>query len=87
VAIKQGHSWLTRPGEIRGDIMTYFRKHYEEVIWKRPCLYGFLFKHLSESQVLGLEGRFLEGEVAEVIEQVDGNKSPAPDEFNFAFFF
>jgi hypothetical protein len=29
----------------------------------------------------------LEGEVAEVIEQVDGNKSPAPDEFNFAFFF
>ncbi|GAU33045.1 hypothetical protein TSUD_152000 [Trifolium subterraneum] len=78
--------WLSKRGEVREEVISYFAKHYEEVKWKRPTLDGLNFKLLAEFELLRLEGPFSEDEVSEVIQLSDGNKSPRPDEFNFSFF-
>jgi hypothetical protein len=86
VAIKKGRMWLSRPDEIRGEVVSYFRKHFEEVTWERPTLDGVEFQQLSYGEVMALEASFGVQEVADVIELSNGNKSPGPDGFNFSFF-
>ncbi|GAU47706.1 hypothetical protein TSUD_177110 [Trifolium subterraneum] len=86
VALKKGREWLCRPEEIRSEVVTYFRKHFEEVPWERPTLDGVDFLQLSNDEAMGLEAPFGVQEVVEVIELSDGNKSPGPDGFNFSFF-
>ncbi|GAU43232.1 hypothetical protein TSUD_241220 [Trifolium subterraneum] len=86
VALKKGREWLCRPEEIRLEVVTYFRKHFEEVSWERPTLDGVDFLQLSIDEAMGLDAPFGVQEVVEVIELSDGNKSPGPDGFNFSFF-
>ncbi|MCH93657.1 LINE-1 reverse transcriptase like, partial [Trifolium medium] len=86
VALKKGHTWLSKPFEVRKEVVSYFKNHFEEVTWERPRLDGIEFKLLSEGEFKGLEVVFEEREVGEVIAQSDGNKSPGPDGFNFSFF-
>jgi hypothetical protein len=86
IALKKGREWLSKPIEIRAEVVDYFKKHFEEVSWDRPRLDGVDFKQLSSGDVGELEVDFVEREVAEVIELSDGNKSPGPDGFNFTFF-
>ncbi|MCH87544.1 transposon TX1 putative protein, partial [Trifolium medium] len=86
VALKKGREWLSRPEDIRLEVVSYFQKHYEEVSWERPKLDGVDFKQLTANEASMLEVVFEESEVAGVIELSDGNKSPGPDGFNFSFF-
>ncbi|MCI23303.1 transposon TX1 putative protein, partial [Trifolium medium] len=53
--------------------------------WERPRLDGIEFPTLSCNQIDSLVKRFSEEEVRGVVEEADGNKSPGPDGFNFAF--
>ncbi|GAU39362.1 hypothetical protein TSUD_56890 [Trifolium subterraneum] len=43
VALKKGRVWLSRPDEVRSEVVSYFRKHFEEVSWERPTLDGVEF--------------------------------------------
>jgi hypothetical protein len=86
VVLKKGRSWLTNPGDVRAEVVDYFKNHYKEVSWNRPKLDGITFSRLNGDQCEGLEGRFLDTEVWEVVADADGNKSPGPDGFNFNFF-
>jgi hypothetical protein len=85
VALKKGRSWLTNPVLVRAEVVEYFKNHYKEVSWIRPNLDGIMFARLNGDQCEGLEGRFLDYEVWEVVADADGNKSPGPDGFNFNF--
>ncbi|WJX93184.1 hypothetical protein P8452_74743 [Trifolium repens] len=86
IALKKGGDWLSKPIEVRAEVVDYFRKHFEEVSWERHRLDGVEFKQLSSGHVEELELDFEEREVANVIELSDGNKCPGPDGFNFTFF-
>jgi exonuclease III len=86
VALKKGRSWLSHPVEVKAEVVDYFQNHFQEVAWVRPKLDGIEFAHLIDVQREGLESSFLEDEVAAVIVDSDGNKSPGPDGFNFNFF-
>ncbi|MCI77263.1 GPI transamidase component Gpi16 subunit, partial [Trifolium medium] len=44
------------------------------------------FQGLSPDEVLELTTPFSGAEIKEVVVNSDGNKSPGPDGFNFAFF-
>jgi hypothetical protein len=77
IALKKGREWLSKPIEIRAEVVDYFRKHFDEVRWERPRLDGVEFKQLSSGDIGGLE---------DAIELSDGNKSTEPDGFNFTFF-
>jgi hypothetical protein len=72
--------------EVRAEVVGYFREHFQEVDWQRPTLDGLIFPTLEEGQREDLEANFLEEELAAVIVDSDGNKSPGPDGFNFNFF-
>jgi hypothetical protein len=86
VALKKGGSWLSKPADIQLEIVSYFRKHFEEVRWERPTLDGVVFSAIGEGEQTRLETSFLEEEVVDIISLADGNKSPGPDGFNFSFF-
>ncbi|MCH83058.1 LINE-1 reverse transcriptase like, partial [Trifolium medium] len=86
VALKKGRSWLSKPDEVREEVVAYFKNHFQEVPWERPKLDGVSFPCLNEDQCVELEGRFLEEEVLAVVMASAGNKSPGPDGFNFNFF-
>ncbi|MCH98464.1 RNA-directed DNA polymerase (Reverse transcriptase) [Trifolium medium] len=40
IALKKGREWLSRPIDIRAEVVDYFRKHFDEVRWERPKLDG-----------------------------------------------
>jgi hypothetical protein len=86
VAIKKGRTWLSRPEDIREEVVSYFHRHFEEVTWERPTLDGIEFQQLSYGEVVSLEASFGMQEVANVIELSNGNKCPSLDGFNFSFF-
>jgi hypothetical protein len=86
VALRKGLDWISKPDEIRREVVSYFKQHFEEVTWERPRLDGIEINQLREGEASALEGTFMVAEVFEVIELSDGNKSPGPDGFNFAFY-
>jgi hypothetical protein len=47
---------------------------------------GVVFSAIGEEERTGLEARFLEEEVVDIIALADENKSPGPDGLNFSFF-
>jgi hypothetical protein len=66
-------------------VVDFFKNHFVEVSWERPQLDGVGFPTISPLQVAGLVKPFTVEEVRGVVEDSDGNKSPGPDGFNFAF--
>jgi hypothetical protein len=51
----------------------------------RPNLNGVTFPTISEEENEGLVATFSMEEIEEVVKSSDGNKSPGPDGYNFAF--
>jgi hypothetical protein len=84
-ALRIGERWVEKPLEVWGEVVAFFRKHFEESSWRRPQLDGVVFPSLSSLQMEGLVVPFSVEEVRGVVEDADGNKSPGPDGFNFAF--
>jgi hypothetical protein len=67
------------------EVVNYFKNHFASNFWERPKLDGILLATISEGDKKMLEEPFSLFEIEEVVKSNDGNKSPGPDGFNFAF--
>ena len=85
-AIKVDGTWVEKPTKVRKVVVDYFRNQVADTHWERPTLDGVDFATLSGEDNRDLNSPFSMLEIEEVIKTSDGNKSPGPDGFNFAFF-
>jgi exonuclease III len=84
-AIKVEGEWLESPRRVREAVSSYFLNHVSSPSRNRPKLDGVTFPRLSEEENENLIAPFTLEEIEEVVSSSDGNKSPGPDGFNFAF--
>jgi hypothetical protein len=75
--------WI--PPAIRQAAVDYFKEKFSTVPWPRPKLNGVVFPSLLEDDNIWLTRPFGVEEIENVVKECDGNKSPGPDGFNFAF--
>ena len=74
------------PKAVKNEIKRYFENRFkEEENLISLCFEGINFKSLNELQASKLGEKFTETEIKEAIWNSDGNKSPGPDRYNFAF--
>jgi len=73
------------PTEVRRVVVEYFRSQVREVPNDRPYLDGVPFDRLTEDENRSLVETFTGEEIKGVVKDCDGNKSPGPDGFTFAF--
>ncbi|MCH79404.1 LINE-1 reverse transcriptase like [Trifolium medium] len=85
VALKVGDEWLNSPPMVREAVENFFASHFSAPTSDRPRLDGVTFPSLSAEENLSLTAPFTLEEIETVIKDCDGNKSPGPDGFNFAF--
>jgi hypothetical protein len=85
-ALMDNGLWVEKPFEVRKVVVDYFKNHVADTHWERPTLDGVDFATLSVAENLSLVASFSMIEIEEVIKSSDGNKSPGPDGFNFAFY-
>nr|KYP31178.1 Transposon TX1 uncharacterized [Cajanus cajan] len=71
--------------EIKEVVSSYFEEHFKARSWLRPRLSLAGFHVLSNAQSARLVVDFTKEEVCCLIRESDGDKSPRPDGFNFAF--
>jgi hypothetical protein len=79
------NEWLDSPNLIKAAVSSYFENHVASNPRVRPKLDGVVFPRLSDEENWGLVAPFGLEEIEEVVRHSDGNKSPGPDGFNFAF--
>ncbi|WJX73888.1 hypothetical protein P8452_57616 [Trifolium repens] len=84
-AIKVEGEWLESPGRVKEAISSFFHNHVASSSMCRPKLDGVTFPRLSEEENVNLTNPFSLEEIEAVVRSSDGNKSPGPDGFNFAF--
>ncbi|GAU24549.1 hypothetical protein TSUD_148900 [Trifolium subterraneum] len=84
-ALRVDEVWLDSPNLIIGAVNSYFQNHVSSNYVVRPKLEGVVFSMLSEEENVSLTENFSLEEIKEVVWCSDGNKSPGPDGFNFAF--
>ncbi|GAU43110.1 hypothetical protein TSUD_373050 [Trifolium subterraneum] len=77
--------WLDSPNSIKEAIYSFFEIHVSSNPRVRPKLEGVIFPRLSEVENDGLISPFMLEEIEEAVSTSDGNKSPGPDGFNYAF--
>jgi len=85
-ALKVNGEWLQTPEEVRRAVIDYFKRQVSVVGGDRPRLDGVWFNKISEEENGRLVDTFSAEEIKGVVKDSDGNKSPGPDDFNFAFF-
>ncbi|MCH91714.1 RNA-directed DNA polymerase (Reverse transcriptase), partial [Trifolium medium] len=86
LALRVGDRWVESVSEVRAEIVDYFTTHFSKSVNNRPTLDGIVFQGVDPVDVLGLTVPFSATEIEEVVLRSDGDKSPDPDGFNFAFF-
>lgn len=84
-ALKVNNEWVFGVNEIRGEVVDYFKRQVARSDWERPRLNGVNFASISEEDNVFLVAPFSLEEIECVVKESDGNKSPGPDGFNFAF--
>jgi len=84
-ALKVNDGWVVSPSDVRRKVVGYFTEHVEASTWERPKLDGVNFSKLSEAENVFLVAPFSLEEMEAVVRDSDGNKSPGPDGYNFAF--
>jgi hypothetical protein len=84
-AIRVEDRWVDTPSLIKEEVSSYFEKHVSSIPLPRPKIDGVIFPTLSEEENAELTSIFTMEEIEEVVRCSDGNKSPGPDGFNFAF--
>lgn len=85
-AIKENDGWVVSPVDVRRKVVSYFTEHVAASSWERPNLDGVNFANLSEPENDFLVAPFSMEEIEVIFCESDGNKSPGPDGYNFAFF-
>ncbi|MCI04498.1 LINE-1 reverse transcriptase like, partial [Trifolium medium] len=84
-ALKVDNIWLESPSLIREAVVNFFQNHFSATSTLRPNLDGVPFPSLSLEDNGVLTAPFSLEEIHKVVRESDGNKSPGPDGFNFAF--
>jgi hypothetical protein len=84
-ALRVDEGWLDTPFLIKAAVSSYFEGHVSSTDEARPTLDGVVFPMISEEDNFDLVSPFTLVEIEEVVRCSDGNKSPGPDGFNFAF--
>jgi hypothetical protein len=77
--------WVISPTDVRRKVVEYFSNHVTACRWERPTLEGVNFEKLSEDENRFLVAPFTMEEIDLVVRESDGNKSPGPDGYNYAF--
>ena len=85
-ALKVHNEWVFGVEEIRKTVVEYFKGNVASLEWERPTLDGVDFASISNVDNISLVALFSLEEIELVVKESDGNKSPGPDGFNFAFF-
>jgi hypothetical protein len=83
--LRVGERWLDSSSEILNEVTNYFKRHFSSTSWIRPKLDRVVFPRISEGENLMLMAPFSLEEIENVVLRSDGNKTPGPDGFNFAF--
>jgi len=84
-ALRVGEEWVQSPMEVRRVVVEYFRNHVAASEWVRSKLDGVPFATIGVDENASLVAPFSLEEIEGVLEDCDGDKSPGPDGFNFAF--
>ncbi|MCH80895.1 LINE-1 reverse transcriptase like, partial [Trifolium medium] len=84
-ALRVEDEWIDSPNLIKEVISSFFKNHVSVIPRARPKLDGVAFSTLTEEENLGLISPFSLVEIEDVVRDSDGNKSPGPDGFNYAF--
>jgi hypothetical protein len=84
-ALKVDGEWVETPSLVKEVVFSYFEEHVSSIPRVRPKIEGVDFPRLSDLENLELTSTFSLEEIEEVVRCSDGNKSPGPDGFNFAF--
>jgi hypothetical protein len=85
LALRVDDGWVETPSLIKAAVSSFFEKHVASTLRPRPTLDGAGFHLISEVDNASLISPFTLEEIEEVVKHSDGNKSPGPDGFNFAF--
>jgi hypothetical protein len=85
VALNTQHGWVEGPIQVREEVVSYFRNHFNSEEWPRPNLDGIVFPQVPQDKMGLLTAIFTLEEISEVVKGCDGSKSPGPDGYNFAF--
>jgi hypothetical protein len=84
-ALKEGVNWVQSPMEVKRVVKEYFVNHVSSSFWECPTIDGVPFDMFSEEENRRLVAPFLLEEIEVVVAESEGDKSPGPDGFNFAF--
>jgi hypothetical protein len=84
-ALKVEEEWLETPVTIRQAVVEYFKDKFSAEVWSRPRIDGVALPSLLDCDNQNLTRPFGMMEIEKVVKECDGNKSPGPDGFNFAF--
>jgi hypothetical protein len=84
-ALRFDDVWVETPSAIRQATVDYFKQKFSAELWCRPKLEGVAFPSLLEADNMWITRPFELAEIESVVKESDGNKSPGPDGFNFAF--
>lgn len=86
VGISIGGQWHEEVDEVKTCIYNFFTAHFQkESIQRSSLVQDFTYTRDSELDNQFLISPFSEDEVREAVWSCDGNGSPGPDGFNFAF--
>jgi hypothetical protein len=83
--LRVGERWVDTTSEIFEEVTNFFKSHFSAIPVSRPKLDGVVFPVISEGENVMLTAPFCWEEIEGVVMNSDGNKSPGPDGFNFAF--
>ncbi|MCI06900.1 transposon TX1 putative 149 kDa protein, partial [Trifolium medium] len=84
-ALQTNDGWAENATDIRQVIVSFFKNHFSTASWSLPRLDGIMFPLLTGDDNDALTRPFQMIEIQEAVLEADGNKSPGPDVFNFAF--
>jgi hypothetical protein len=77
--------WIDTSPDIFEEVSSFFKEHFSSTPWSRPRLDGVVFPRVSDEENDMLVAPFRLEEIEDVVLNSDGNKSPGPNGFNFAF--
>ncbi|MCH95019.1 transposon TX1 putative protein, partial [Trifolium medium] len=84
-ALRVENLWFESPSQIQEAVVNYFSNHFKASNTIYPSLEGVPFPVLSVEENMFLTAPFSLEEIHKVVIESDGDKSPGPDGFNFAF--
>jgi hypothetical protein len=85
-ALKVEGEWVQTPPLIKVAVVEYFKNQVSSSEWERPRLDDVYFESISEEGNRNLIAPFSLGEIENMVKESEGDKSPGPYGFNFAFF-